>query len=587
MSGERKGARWQRNGCAGRRIRTVAHAAFAGVLFVAGCGGQTGDGGGGGTTRQPPGPASWLGVDGARLLSLPPQGGYKVGYFQSAQACAQCHTAVDGNPALHDAAGRDVSPVALYRSSMMALAARDPFYLATVSHELAARPGAADAIEAACTRCHAPGADVDLRPSGKHVGFAMLTSDTSAEGELARDGVGCTLCHEISAAGLGTPASFGGQLSVTGTTIFGQYDDPLTSPMQFFVSYTPAFGAHMQKSDLCATCHTVITHALDDAGNAVGPAFYEQAAFLEWQASSFAGTKTCQDCHTPASDDDGNPITTPIARPPQQAVSPRGAFGRHTFVGANGYVVRLVADNADWAGTTTPAAELGDHAARADANVAGAATVTIASAVRDGDAVVVTVKVHNRSGHKFPTGYPSRRAFLHVTLASGGATLFESGATDDAGRLIDGHGNLVDVPGELHPHRDLVTHDDEVQIYESVAGDASGKIARTVVDAVSYLKDNRLLPDGWSHSATGAAMTAPVGTSDDANFGSEDTVTYRVSAASGALTIDVELLYQTLRPTDLDALAARPTDATRRFFDMVAARAPAPIGVARAQLVLP
>jgi hypothetical protein len=46
-------------------------------------------------------------------------------------------------------------------------------------------------------------------------------------------------------------------------------------------------------------------------------------------------------------------------------------------------------------------------------------------------------------------------------------------------------------------------------------------------------------------------------------------------------------LYQTLRPTDLDALATRPTDATRRFFDMVAARAPTPIRVARAQVVLP
>jgi hypothetical protein len=493
-----------------------------------------------------------------------------------------------GSPVLRDAAGRDISPVALYRSSMMALAARDPFYLATVSHELALRPGATDAIEAACTRCHAPGADVDLRATMKHVTFSMLTSESGAEAELARDGVGCTLCHEIDSLGLGSSSSFDGQFTVSGTSIYGQYDNPVTSPMQFYVGYTPTFGAHMLESALCATCHTVITRALDASGNLVGPPFYEQAAFLEWQSSSFPSTKSCQDCHLPTTDDDNQSITTPIARPPGQTVQARSSFGRHTFVGANGYVVRLVADNAGWSGTATPATELGDHAARADANLAAAATLAIDSAARDGSELVVAVKVHNQAGHKFPTGYPSRRAFIHLVVRdAGGATLFESGATDDVGRLLDGHGNLVDVPGELHPHRDLITHDDEVQIYESVPGDASGAPAKSVVDATSYLKDNRLLPDGWSPSAPRAALTAPVGTSGDRNFGSEDTVTYRVPVTAGALTVDVELLYQTLRPTDLDALAALPTDASRRMFDMVAARAPTPLIIARAQMAAP
>ena len=68
---------------------------------------------------------------------------------------------------------------------------------------------------------------------------------------------------------------------------------------------------------------------------------------------------------------------------------------------------------------------------------------------------------------------------------------------------------------------------------------------------------------------------------------SRDTVTYRVPAPAGALTVDVELMYQTLRPIDLDALAAQPTDATRRFFDMVAGRAPTPLRMARAEVVVP
>src|SRR5438128_8522089 len=38
----------------------------------------------------------------------------------------------------------------------------------------------------------------------------------------------------------------------------------------------------------------------------------EQATFLEWRGSSFAGTRTCQDCHQPAIAND-TPFST---RPP-------------------------------------------------------------------------------------------------------------------------------------------------------------------------------------------------------------------------------------------------------------------------------
>jgi hypothetical protein len=529
----------------------------------------------GGISRAPPGAPSWLDLPGGRLGNLPAQGAVKLGYFQTSDACAPCHTAVDGNPALRDAAGRDISPVALYRSSMMSLAARDPYYLAAFSHELAVRPGATDAIEATCSRCHAPAADVDLRMTGKHVTWAALTSDPAPEAQLARDGVGCVLCHQL------TPGS--NPLSVSGTTIFGLYTDPLTQPMQFYVSYTPAYGAHMGKSELCATCHTVITRALDGAGNPTGPQFYEQAAFLEWQSSSFVGKKTCQDCHVPTADEDGVTIRTPVARPPGTTVSPRQPVGRHVFAGANAYVLRLLADNVGWAGTSTPAAELSNQATQAEDNLAGAADLSIDSAVRDGGDLVVAVQVTNRAGHKLPTGYPSRRVFLHLTVTSATGVVFESGAVDAQGRLIDGRGNLVDVPGEVHPHRDLITQDDEVQIYEAVPGDASGHPVTRLLDATTYLKDNRLLPDGWVPNA----LIAPVGTSDDANFGSHDRVTYRFPAPAGPLTVKVALDYQTLRPTDLDGLAAEATDASRRFFDMVAPRPPLPIQLRTAESAVP
>jgi len=49
--------------------------------------------------------------------------------------CAQCHFAGSDTPLMHDAAGNDISPVYAWRSSMMAFAARDPYYLRLVGEE--------------------------------------------------------------------------------------------------------------------------------------------------------------------------------------------------------------------------------------------------------------------------------------------------------------------------------------------------------------------------------------------------------------------------------------------------------------------
>ena len=47
-------------------------------------------------------------------------------------------------------------------------------------------------------------------------------------------------------------------------------------PMQRHVGYTPVEGAHVTQSELCASCHTVITRPLDAAGQPIGPEVNEQ-----------------------------------------------------------------------------------------------------------------------------------------------------------------------------------------------------------------------------------------------------------------------------------------------------------------------
>ena len=65
------------------------------------------------------------------------------------------------------------------------------------------------------------------------------------------------------------------------------------------------------------------------------------------------------------------------------------------------------------------------------------------------------VVVRNLTGHKLPTGYPSRRVWLHVTVRdAAGAVVFESGAVEPTGAIA---GNDNDADRErVEPHYDEI-----------------------------------------------------------------------------------------------------------------------------------
>lgn len=567
-------------------------------VFVAVSIGLAGCGGGGNGMMVSSGGAGGFGsggndVGGTTLGGLDPLPGpitVENETFTTADRCGMCHSASD--VALRDAAGRDVSPYALWRRSMMGFSGRDPYWLAAFSHELADNPGAKDTIEATCTRCHAPAAAVTLAKSGLHIGLDDITTNTSNVAHLAREGVGCAVCHQIKPDNFGQPSSFTGQFIIgTERLMYGPHMNPFTMPMKNNVNFTPTYSNHMTDSGLCATCHTVITRALDDKGNPTGPEVPEQVPFLEWQNSSFSSgpmAQSCANCHVPTLDEDGKTITTQISnRPP--FLDARSPVGRHVLVGGNAYMLGVLAENAAWTGTNVPQSEILASAEDTRRMITKAANVRIAKAERANGQLMLEIAVENHSGHKFPTAYPSRRAWIHlITKDATGKVVFESGRFDARGKIVNAQNQRLDGPDVLLPHRDEITKEDEVQVYEAVMSDVSGKPTHVLLRATGYAKDNRLLPAGWSAAHVTAAMTKPVGIGNDPTFvPASDVVTYRFSVPEGALEIVAELLFQTVPPSSMDVLSGVDTAAARTFTAMMQARPPIPERVSNASTTVP
>ncbi len=152
------------------------------------------------------------------------------------------------------------------------------------------------------------------------------------------------------------------------------------------------------------------------------------------------------------------------------------------------------------------------------------------------------------AGHKLPTAYPSRRAWLHVTLRdTKGRVVFSSGEAQPTG-AIAGNDNDRDA-ARFEPHYREIHSADQVQIYEVIMGSPGGSVTTGLLTEVSYLKDNRVPPLGFNKAVVPDDVEVRGDAADDPDFlGGEDRVRYSidVSAAEGPFTFDAELWYQSI-----------------------------------------
>ncbi|MCH7533665.1 MAG: hypothetical protein IIB36_18160 [Gemmatimonadetes bacterium] len=497
--------------------------------------------------------------------------------FRTSDRCIACHKGVTTS------AGLDVSIAYDWRASMMANSARDPYWQAAVRRELIDHPEAAAAIEDNCSRCHMPMANVTAQADGRTGSvFANLPGGDGTETEkaLAVDGVSCAVCHQVQPDGLGEESSFTGGFTISehvpeeGRSVFGPFepDEGGAGIMHSATGFRPTEGLHVQTSELCASCHTLFTHSVRDDGGE-GPEFPEQGPYLEWRASSYAAEgemgESCQDCHMPAVQEDV-PVTDVLGRA-------RADVSRHVFQGGNFFMLRLLNRYRDELGVTALPQEMALAADRTEAHLrSSTASVEIQSASLEGDRLRIDVSVQNRAGHKFPTAYPSRRAWLHLTVDDrDGRRVFDSGAFSPDGSIV---GNDHDEDGSRYePHYEEISEATQVQVYEAVMVDQRGAVTTGLMSAERWVKDNRLLPAGFDASRADGRVSVHGAATSDASFtAGGDEVRYRVQVSpdAGPFTVTVELWFQPIAyrwAQNLSEYDSFETDRFVRYYESMAA----------------
>lgn len=501
-------------------------------------------------------------LDRLSLMMLPPVDSSII--FPTSATCRGCHGFDMNGYAMVDFFGNDVNIHDDWKATLMANAAKDPFWRAKVSHEILLNAGHSAAIQTKCTSCHAPmGHYTAFYRGHESYTIADLLQDT-----IGLDGVSCSACHMISPESLGQLHS--GNLKYdTSRLMYGPYPGPFAGPMNDFVGFRPVYGPHVGQAGMCASCHTLLTEPIGPDGELLGTTFVEQATYHEWLNSSYAEDQeniTCQSCHMPELEE---PV---VISANYLFLEGRSPYSRHEFAGANSFMLSLMKRYRQ---------DLGLSASEADFDETIDATLRMLQQQSldaqldwmgvEADTAVFRLRLENKAGHKFPSGYPSRRLFVEFILTtSAGDTLFHSGKMNNRHEIV-----AEDLPFE--PHYDVIRRPEQVQIYEMVAGDEANDFTVVLEHASVMNKDNRLPPRGFRTDHVVYDTTRIVGSALlDPNFnrtasGSEgagaDDLYFRIGTGgyAGPVQVTARVHYHALPPRWVNPILEASTPEIESF----------------------
>lgn len=489
-------------------------------------------------------------------------------YFLHSSRCEGCHGYDSTNYANIDANGVSVNVVDDWQATMMANSARDPLWRAKVSHEILVNPGHSVELQTKCTSCHAPMGNYTAHFKGIHT----YTIDDLDNDSLGLDGVSCVGCHAIGANGLGS--MFSGQIPYDSThKEYGPFQNPVYGPMNLYVGMTPTYSTHVSESKMCSSCHTLLTDGADLSGNLTGRKFIEQATYHEWVNSGYSEDNvTCQKCHMPRVQD------SIIIANQYFNLAPRAPFNKHKFMGANTFMIKLIKENKTQLGIKT-----------SDKNFDSTIAVTnrllkyrtlIVDLMQDSitsDTLFLSFKISNKAGHKFPSGYPSRRAVAElVAVDVNGDTLFKSGS-------FGNNFEVQNIGTGYQPHHYMINSESQSQIYEMIMGDVNKNRTTVLERADTTLKDNRLPPEGFSDLSSvydtvkiiGSAYSDPDFNRYNGNMdgSGKDIIHYHLPLGilTNSASIYARVYYQTLPPgwlQEMFSYNSAPIDSFKAMYQM-------------------
>ncbi len=463
--------------------------------------------------------------------------------FHTSDRCMACHNQ------LTTTKGQDVSIGLDWRASVMANSSRDPYWQASIRRESIEHASVTRDVQDECSVCHMPITRYQAKTRNeKGEVFAFLPFPAkSNEAAQAEDGVTCSVCHQISKTNLGTRESFSGEFVIQASDAkdgHPEYGPFIITPGRQLImqsstgGFRPTPADHIRDAALCGSCHQLYTTARGEGGKEIG-SLPEQMPYLEWLHSDYPGKYTCQQCHMPEV-----PEETPIS---SVLGTPRAGLHQHVFVGDNFFMQSMLNRYRDELDVAALPQEL-TSAAQGTLEFlhTQSAKLELRNVGVDSGKLQADVYVENLTGHKLPTAFPSRRAWLHFVVRDrNGRVVFDSGAINPDGSIV-GNDNDTDKT-KYEPHYREITSADQVEIYEDIIGDSESRVTTGLLNGVKYLKDDRLLPHGFEKrtavqdvAVVGDALHAP-------NFtGGSDLVRYSVllGAAEGPFHIEAELWYQ-------------------------------------------
>ena len=464
-------------------------------------------------------------------------------------------------------------------------------------------------------------------------------------GALARDGISCASCHRIvpgNPAPGETPLEHFLKNSITGRfatsppdTVFGPNRDDEISPytMANATGITPKNSAYLRSSRMCGSCHTIELPVVDGKP---GQSSLEQVTYLEWLNSRYqnefgpAGpdARTCQDCHMPGHyhsakkrlhvdrlvqkvaiiEDQDYPEAEHRAPQDELEIAERPDFKRHELLGMNAFLLEMFSQfneilgvrKTDYmSGSSTDLQDAIDNIAQQASERTAKVRVSARPSGRRETEIEAQVAVTNLAGHRFPSGVGFRRAFIELLVLEDrdgvDAVVWGSGRTNSLGVIVDGNGMVL--PSEFfteytdpegrrqqhfQPHHQVITSQDQVQIYEELIKNADGEFTTSFIRRDETIKDNRLLPIGWTEHGPDPSLngkflesTHAFGVHDDPDYVNgtgTDSLTYRIQLPAGVdpsrTTVQATLYYQATPPSYLaDRFKAAPKGAaTQRLY---------------------